>query len=70
MTEENTPEVQLGLEQILAAVLAIAGPIEMEQGALLENYSQYAISVAPTEDGKITIGLVDLSEVEEEEIAE
>jgi hypothetical protein len=70
MTEENTPDVQIGLEQIFAAVLAIAGPVEMQQEALLENYSQYAIAVSPVEDGKITIGLVDLNQVEEQEVAE
>jgi hypothetical protein len=62
---DNVNNVQLPVEQILAATLNKVGKIELTQSDLLQNYSSKSIAVIPAEDGQsFTLELVDNSEVE------
>lgn len=67
MTENKDPQVNISVEQILAAVLHTTGPLELNQQSLVEDYSQFAIAVDPNENGKLEIALVNLNDLEPEE---
>lgn len=62
-------EVNIGIEQILAAVLSKVGAVTISKEELLTDYSQYAVSVDPREE-EIVLSLVDLKGVDLEEISE
>lgn len=62
--------INMGVEQFLAAVLAKVGPVTLTLEEMLNNYSQFAVSVGPGENGEVEISLVDLKGVNLEDIAE
>lgn len=66
----ETPQINLGVEQFLAAILNKVGEVEITQDELFGDYSQYAVSVQPTHDSKIVISLADLQGVDLDDIAE
>jgi hypothetical protein len=68
MSEENN--IDIGIEQILATILFKVGPVKISSEELTKDYSQYAVSVDPSEDNSFEFSLVDLGEVNLEEIAE
>lgn len=62
-------EVNLGVEQILAATLHKMGPITLTPTELMTDYSQFAVAVDPDGDD-IKFSLVDLQGVDLEELSE
>ena len=61
---DNVNNVQLPIEQILAATINKLGKIELTQDDLLQNYSSKSIAVTPAEDGlSFALELVDNSDV-------
>ena len=65
--EENVPQVNISLEQILAAILDATGAVQLSQDALVRDYSQYAIAVNPVDDNNLEISLVGLDQIEGED---
>jgi hypothetical protein len=65
MSEQNN-NVEMTVEQILAAVLHKIGPVELTGEQLFTDYSSYAVAVDPASDGKVTFTLVDIGVAEGE----
>lgn len=65
----NENNVNLGVEQILAAILFKVGTVMVSPEELMADYSQYAVAVDPDEEG-VKFSLVDLQGVDLEEISE
>lgn len=66
MTEETTQEnqvpdnnVNISLEQILAAVLNATGPVTIALDQLIANYNNKQIAVNQNEDKSVVFSLVD-----------
>ena len=67
---EDVASVDIGIEQILAAILSKVELVELTPEELTADYSQYAVAVDPGEDGNLTFRLVDLNGVDLEEVSE
>lgn len=75
MSEETTtPEVaeapegqniNITIEQILAATLKSIGSINVPVADLVANYSTYSISVTQEEDGTVTFALTEIPAIED-----
>lgn len=64
-------EVNLSVEQFLAAVLYKVGAVELSIAEVMQDYSQYAVAIDPSEETQgVKITLVDLQGVDLEEISE
>jgi hypothetical protein len=70
MTEENLANVNIGVEQILAAILNKTGGVLLTPEDLTADYSQYAVAVDGAEEGGLNFSLVDLQGVDLDEIVE
>jgi hypothetical protein len=79
MTEETTQEVtavpennnmNISVEQILAAVIKTTGDVTVSLEDLIANYSQKTISVNQLEDKSVLFSLIDVTDVPSEEIIE
>lgn len=79
MTEERTQEVaavpennnmNISVEQILAAVIKTTGEVTVSLEDLIANYSQKTISVNQLEDKSVLFSLIDVTDVPSEEIIE
>ena len=66
-TETPNKDVQISLDQILAAVIATLGATTVPLQALVTNYSNKTIRVDQNEDGSVTFQLEDLPVVEAED---
>ena len=69
MTEE-VRDVQLGVEQILAAILNQVGDVIIKQEDLVKDYSQFAVAVDPTEDNLLKFSLIHTEGVDFEQVSE
>jgi hypothetical protein len=72
-TTQNNPDgdnVNISIEQILAAILFTVGTTNVSMENLLGNYSSKQISVTQNEDKSVTFALVDTPEEIQEEKAE
>ena len=58
MTEQNN-QIDMTVEQILAAILHKIGPVEITGEQLFADYSAYAVAVDGVENGKVQFSLVD-----------
>jgi hypothetical protein len=56
---EEVQNVQLTVEQILAAILNKVGKIDLTEEELLADYSSYAVAVDPAGDKTVSFQLVD-----------
>jgi hypothetical protein len=66
MAEElDLQQVQLSVEQILAAVLNKVGTVVMTKKDLVTDYSNFAVAVDPIGDDELQFSLVDAGVVDE-----
>ena len=79
MTEETTQEVtavpennnmNISVEQILAAVIKTTGDVTVALEDLIANYGNKTISVNQLEDKSVVFSLIDVTDVPSEEIIE
>jgi len=56
---EEVQNVQLTVEQILAAILFKIGKVELKEKELLSDYSNYVVAVDPVDDKTVSFQLVD-----------
>jgi hypothetical protein len=64
MAEESLPQVEMTVEQILAAVLNKVGAVKMSQEDLFTDYSQFAVAVDPVGDGELQFALVEVGDLD------
>ena len=69
-TAPDGENVQLSVEQILAAVLSKVGKQNIEIPELLKNYSSYSIAVNQEDDGTVSFDLVEAPKAEDTEESE
>lgn len=66
---QDLNNVNIGLEQIVAALLATTGPVKVTFNTLLQDYSKKNISVTPDEDSdEILFDLVDAPKGQEDDV--
>lgn len=61
MSEEN---VQINVEQILAAILNKVGVVTMTPEELVQDFSSFAVAVDPMEDGTLEFTLVSAGDLD------
>jgi hypothetical protein len=65
MAEElDLQQVQLSVEQILAAVLNKVGTVVMKKEDLIADYSQFAVAVDPIGEGELQFALVEVGDLD------
>lgn len=64
---DEVQNVQLTVEQILAAVLNKVGAVDLTDTELLDDYSSYVIAVDPISENTMRFQLVDAGVVEDEQ---
>ena len=65
MAEElDLQQVQLSVEQILAAVLNKVGTVVMNKDDLVADYSQFAVAVDPIGEGELQFALVEVGDLD------
>lgn len=66
---KDLSNVNIGLEQICAAILATTGPIKINFNTLLTDYSKKNISVTPQDDSdEILFDLIDSNKIQENDV--
>ena len=66
---EDLNNVNAGLEQVCAAILATTGPIKISFNTLLKDYSKKNISVTPDPDSdEMLFELIDADKVQENDV--
>jgi hypothetical protein len=65
MAEEvDLQQVQITVEQILAAVLNKVGTVVMNKDDLVADYSQFAVAVDPVGEGELQFALVEVGDLD------
>jgi hypothetical protein len=64
MTEKSLPQVEMTVEQILAAVLNKVGTVKMSQEDLFTDYSRFAVAVDPVGEGELQFALVEAGDLD------
>jgi len=65
MAEEvDLQQVQITVEQILAAVLNKVGTVVMNKDDLVADYSQFAVAVDPIGEGELQFALVEVGDLD------
>jgi len=64
---EEVQNVQLTIEQILAAVLNKVGAVDLTETELLDDYSNYVVAVDPVDEKTMRFQLVDAGAIEDEQ---
>jgi hypothetical protein len=62
---DEVNSVQIGIEQILAAILHKVGRVSITQEELIADYSAYAVAVDPVDDITVSFSLVDAGVADE-----
>jgi hypothetical protein len=65
--EQAANNINIGLEQMLAAILASKGAISITIPELIANYTDKQIAINQKDDGTIVFELVDMQTEEKEE---
>jgi hypothetical protein len=65
MAEElDLQQVQITVEQILAAVLNKVGIVVMDKDDLVADYSNFAVAVDPIGEGELQFALVEVGDLD------
>jgi hypothetical protein len=64
---DEVQNVQLTVEQILAAILNKVGKIDLTEEELLADYSNFAVAVDPINDKTVSFQLVDQGVIDDEQ---
>lgn len=67
---EQANNVNINVEQILAAILSKVGEVSITAEELLKDYSQFAVAIDPGEEGQVVFKLMDLEGVDLDEVVE
>jgi hypothetical protein len=62
---EEVDNVNINVEQILAAILNKVGVVKMTPEELVQDFSNFGIAVNPIEDGLLEFTLVDAGLIDE-----